>query len=50
VSAVRLKAQYPIFFCGAFAASLAHDVQAICVTGDSEFKNLEDVLQIQWLP
>ena len=49
ISAARLKAQYPISFCDAFAGSLAQDLQAFVVTGDHEFENIQSFINIEWL-
>jgi len=50
ISAAKIKAQYPISFCDAFAASLTKDFHAICVTGDPEFDHLANEIAIEWLP
>lgn len=47
--AAKLKAQYSASFCDAFAASLAHALQAPVITGDREFHEFEDIIQIEWL-
>jgi len=38
LAAARLKAEYPISYADAFAASLAQELDAFLVTGDPEFK------------
>jgi predicted nucleic acid-binding protein len=48
--AAHIKAGHAIAFADAFAAALAQDVAATLVTGDPEFRRLEGVLDIQWLP
>ena len=44
-----LKAQYPITLGDCFAAALAQHLGATLVTGDPEFRPLEDVVKIEWL-
>ena len=50
LAAAELKAEYPISYADAFAATLAQELGATLVTGDPEFKKLEPVLTISWLP
>jgi ribonuclease VapC len=50
LEAGALKAQYPISLADAFAAALAQSLDATVVTGDPEFKRLEDLVRIEWLP
>lgn len=47
--AARLKAEYPISYADAFAASLAIELNAPLVTGDSEFKTIKEKLSLFWL-
>ena len=49
LAAAALKAEYPIAYADAFAAALAQKLDATLVTGDPEFKLLEDVISIEWL-
>jgi uncharacterized protein len=49
VSSARLKAQYPLSFADCFAASTARRENAIIMTGDPEFENLEHMVEIEWL-
>ena len=49
LAAAALKAEYPIAYADAFAAALAQKLDATLVTGDPEFKLLEDVIDIEWL-
>jgi ribonuclease VapC len=49
-AAAHLKAHYPISYTDAFAAALAHQQQAILLTGDPEFHKIAHLLPIQWLP
>jgi predicted nucleic acid-binding protein len=48
--AAHIKAGYAIAYANAFAAALAQQVAATLVTGDPEFRLLEEVLDILWLP
>ncbi len=50
VAAAHLKANHAMAYADAFAAALAQGSSATLVTGDPEFKLLESVLKIQWLP
>ena len=48
--AAHIKAEHAIAYADAFAAALAQRCAAKLVTGDPEFKLLEGVLDIHWLP
>ena len=50
--AAQLKNYFGIPFSDAFTASLAAELKATLVTGDSQFYELEQkgVIQIEWLP
>ena len=50
LAAAELKAEYPISYADAFAAALVQELGATLVTGDPEFKKLEPVFTISWLP
>lgn len=50
LAAAELKAEYPISYADAFAAALVQELGATLVTGDPEFKKLEPVITISWLP
>ena len=47
--AARLKANAKLSYADAFAAALAQLRKAVLVTGDKDFKHLEDELRIHWL-
>ncbi|MGI9034889.1 MAG: type II toxin-antitoxin system VapC family toxin [Pyrinomonadaceae bacterium] len=49
LNASRLKATISLSYADAFAASLALELGATLVTGDTEFKPLEPSLKILWL-
>ena len=48
--AAHIKAEHAIAYADAFAAALAEQYAATLVTGDPEFKLLEGMLDIHWLP
>ncbi len=48
-SVINLKTRYPIALTDCFAAALAIDLNCPLITGDPEFKKLEDKLQVEWL-
>ena len=50
LTAAEIKAEYPLAYADAFAAALAMREQAVLVTGDPEFEQLEAVLPLDWLP
>ena len=47
--AAKLKGKYPLAYADCFAASLAMKLKATLVTGDPEFKILQDFLSIDWI-
>lgn len=49
LAAAHLKAHHPISYADAFAAALAEELEAVLLTGDSEFLTLEGRIAIQWL-
>jgi predicted nucleic acid-binding protein len=48
-AAAEIKAAYPMSYADAFAAALAVEKEAFLVTGDKEFKQVEQKIQIHWL-
>ena len=50
VAAAHIKANHAMAYADTFAAALAQESAATLVTGDPEFKLLENVVKIQWLP
>ncbi|MEW6188518.1 MAG: type II toxin-antitoxin system VapC family toxin [Actinomycetota bacterium] len=48
-SAASIKADYPIAYADAFVAGLAKELGAPVVTGDLEFKHLEEIISVVWL-
>jgi predicted nucleic acid-binding protein len=49
-AAAELKALHPIAFADCFAAAIALQNRATVITGDPEFKVLENKIAIEWLP
>jgi predicted nucleic acid-binding protein len=47
--AAQIKAGHSLAYADAFAAALAMIEKAVLVTGDREFKQLEDLVGIYWL-
>lgn len=47
--AAKLKARYKIAYADCFATALSLRLKAPVVTGDPEFKKLEDEISIQWI-
>jgi predicted nucleic acid-binding protein len=47
--AADLKARFKISLADAFAAALAKEKKAELITGDPEFKQLENEIKINWL-
>lgn len=50
LAAARLKAKHAISYADAFAVALAQELRATVVTGDPEFKSVESVVAVMWLP
>jgi len=50
MAAAHIKAGHAVAYVDAFAAALARESAATLVTGDLEFKQLEPILAIHWLP
>ncbi len=49
VRAARLKAHHPISLADAYVAALAMRLDATLVTGDPDFRLLEDRVAVEWL-
>ncbi len=49
-AAAHIKAHYKVSFADAFAIALAQESAATVVTGDPEFKAVEKLIPILWLP
>ena len=48
----HIKAHYPVSYADAFAVALAQEMDGPVVTGDPEFKRVEDegLISVVWLP
>ena len=49
IKASRLKAKHPISYMDCFAAATAAQEKAVLLTGDPEFKKVENLIEIEWL-
>ena len=49
LEAARIKAEYPLSFSDCFEVSNARRENAIIVTGVPEFKNVNHMVEIEWL-
>ena len=49
-SAAHVKASSPLSYADAFAVALAREQEAVLVTGDPEFKHVQSLVPIEWLP
>lgn len=45
----NIKARHALSFAGCFAIATAQQENAVILTGDPEFKNVEDFVEIDWL-
>jgi uncharacterized protein len=48
-SAAELKARHALSYAECFAAATAIKHEAAVVTGDPEFKKVEDLVAIEWI-
>ncbi len=49
-AAAHFKACHPLSYADAFAAALAQELQANLVTGAPQFRAIEHLISVQWLP
>lgn len=49
LEASRIKAKYPISYADCFAVATALKEDASIVTGDPEFKKVQEIVEIDWL-
>jgi len=49
VNAAEIKAENPLSFADCFAVDTARKNHAVIMTGDPEFKNVEQLFAIQWI-
>ena len=50
IMAARLKGLYRMSYADCLAAALSQQLDAPVVTGDADFKQVEDLVAIEWLP
>jgi ribonuclease VapC len=48
--AAHIKARHPMSYADAFSAALSKSKNAVLLTGDPEFKSIEEAVSIHWLP
>jgi predicted nucleic acid-binding protein len=49
IEAARIKAEYPLAYADCFVASTACRKKAPVITGDPEFKKVQQIIEIDWL-
>ena len=49
IEAAQIKAKYPLSFADCFAVATAVRERAIIMTGDSEFRKIEGLVEIEWI-
>ena len=49
VDAAKIKAEHPLSYADCFAVASARKNNAIIMTGDPEFKKIEQTVEIKWL-
>lgn len=49
IKASKIKAEHPLSFADCFAAVTAKKNNSVIMTGDPEFKKIEDLVAIEWL-
>jgi predicted nucleic acid-binding protein len=49
-AAAHVKAHHRLSYADAFAVAVAQQMQAILVTGDPEFRAVEHLVTVEWLP
>ncbi len=47
--AAEIKARYPISYADCFAAATAIQAKAAIITGDPEFRKVEEIVKIHWV-
>jgi ribonuclease VapC len=52
LAAGRIKAHWPMAYADCFAAALAQQLDAVVITGDQEFRRLDEagIISVEWLP
>lgn len=49
IEAARIKAKYPLAYADCFAVATAFREKAPLVTGDPEFKMVQEIIEVDWL-
>jgi predicted nucleic acid-binding protein len=49
IEAARIKAKYSLSYADCFAAATSYRERAPLITGDPEFKKVQDIIEIDWL-
>jgi ribonuclease VapC len=49
ISAARIKARHALSFADCFAVATAQQENAVILTGDPEFKDVENLVELDWL-
>jgi ribonuclease VapC len=49
IQAAVIKSEYPISYADAFVVATAQREGATIITGDPDFKQVEDLVKIEWL-
>jgi len=49
INAAKIKAEHPLSFADCFAVDTARKYNAVIMTGDPEFKRVEQLVEIEWL-
>ena len=49
IKAAKIKAEHPLTFADCFAAATGKKNNAVIMTGDPEFKKIEELVAIEWL-
>lgn len=49
-AAAHVKANYRVSYADAFVVAAAEELRATVLTGDPEFKAVESIIKVEWLP
>jgi ribonuclease VapC len=49
INAAKIKAEHPLSFADCLTVDTARKYNAIIMTGDPEFKKIEQLVEIEWL-
>ena len=49
IEAARVKAEYPLAYADCFAVATAYRKKSPLLTGDPEFKRVQEIVEIDWL-